>query len=136
MVRGSGMGTVRFAPGADGAMRLEASKMTMPALAETLSRFVDRPIIDMTELKGNYQVTLQLAMADMMNAARSAGMPVPPGAMMRGGPQGGPPTDSASDPAPSSIFAAVQQLGLRLEARKDAVETIVVDHLEKMPSEN
>lgn len=44
--------------------------------------------------------------------------------------------DAASDPGGLSIFAAVQQLGLKLEPRKVPVDFIVIDHLEKTPTEN
>jgi uncharacterized protein (TIGR03435 family) len=97
-------------------MHMEASRVTMPQLAETLSRFVDRPVVDMTELKGEYQVALEISMADLTTSARVAGLPgVPP---------------------PGSVFVAVQKLGLRLEPRKAQLETIVIDHLEKTPTEN
>jgi uncharacterized protein (TIGR03435 family) len=33
-------------------------------------------------------------------------------------------------------FAAVQTLGLKLDARKESVETIIVDHAAKIPTEN
>jgi uncharacterized protein (TIGR03435 family) len=36
----------------------------------------------------------------------------------------------------TTIFQSVQQLGLKLEARKAPVETIVVDHAEKSPTGN
>jgi uncharacterized protein (TIGR03435 family) len=42
----------------------------------------------------------------------------------------------AADPSGSSIFASVQQLGLKLDARKAPLPYIVVDHFEKMPTEN
>ena len=36
-----------------------------------------------------------------------------------------------------SLFTAVQsQLGLKLDAKKGSVELIVVDHVEKTPTEN
>jgi uncharacterized protein (TIGR03435 family) len=36
-----------------------------------------------------------------------------------------------------TIFTALQeQLGLKLEARKVPVEILVIDHVEKVPSEN
>lgn len=41
-----------------------------------------------------------------------------------------------SDPAGSSIFTSVQQLGLRLEPRKMPLEYIIIDHVEKTPTEN
>jgi uncharacterized protein (TIGR03435 family) len=33
-------------------------------------------------------------------------------------------------------FRAVQKLGLKLEARKAPFDTIIIDHLEKMPTDN
>jgi uncharacterized protein (TIGR03435 family) len=123
---------------ADGMMRWEFSKLSMEALVEVLSRFVDRPVVDMTELKGNYQVTLALSMEEMGNMARKAGaeagimMPMPGGG---GGDAAKAPSAAASAPS-SSVFSAVQALGLKLDARKAPVEVIVIDHLEKMPTEN
>jgi len=110
----------------NGMMHMENSKMPMPGLVEMLSRFVDKPVVDMTELKGEYQVGIDLSMEDMRNIARASGMG---GAMMLAGPA------EASDPS-SSIFTSVAQLGLKLEPRKSPIDLIVVDHLEKLPSEN
>jgi len=109
----------------------------MAAFAELLTRFVDRPVLDMTEMKGSYQVALDLPMQDLMAVARAQG--VMGGAF--GGPGGGAPgantaVPAASDPSGSAIFSAVQKLGLKLDGRKAVVETIVVDHLEKTPTEN
>ena len=135
VVRGGQAGTTRMTPGPDGTMHLEASRMKMSGLADMLSRFVDRPIVDMTELKGEYQVGLDLSMADILKAARAAGINVPAGGP--GGNAVNAPGDAASDPSGGgSIFTAVQQLGLRLEPRKNAIETVVVDHAERAPSEN
>jgi uncharacterized protein (TIGR03435 family) len=132
MSTGPGRGTTKMTM-ANGAMHMENSKMSMAQFAEVLSRFLDHPVVDMTEIKGNYQVALDLSMEDMMNAARSAGVQVPgPGA---GGQPGKGPAEAA-DPAGSSLFNNVQQLGLKLEPRKAPVDLIVIDHLEKLPTEN
>jgi uncharacterized protein (TIGR03435 family) len=89
----------------------------------------------MTGLKGNFQVALDVSRDNMFNVAKASGMnpfvSTNPGG--KGGP-GGP--AQASDPSGSSIFASVQNLGLRLEPRKMPLEHIVVDHLEKTPTEN
>jgi uncharacterized protein (TIGR03435 family) len=116
----------------DGKMHMEAAKMTMAGLADAASSFVGRPVVDMTELKGNYQVTLDLSMDDIKNVARTAGLNMP-GAT--GGNAANAPVDAA-DPSGSSIFASVQQMGLKLEARKAPLPYVVVDHFEKMPTEN
>jgi uncharacterized protein (TIGR03435 family) len=133
------VGPVKVSMSPDG-MRLERSNTTMAMFADMLSRFVDRPVMDMTELKGSYEVALTLSLDDMRNAVRSAGLMMGPGGMpgpAPGGEEGrGAAIASSSDPAPSTIFATVQQLGLKLEPRKLPVATIVVDHAEKMPTEN
>jgi uncharacterized protein (TIGR03435 family) len=133
-------GTMKMQMGEDGAMHLEAAKITMAGLAELLTNFVDRPVLDMTELKGAYQVTLELSMQEMMAAAQASGAMGGRGFGL-GGPGGGAPganvtVPTASDPSGDAIFQAVQKLGLKLDARKAPVETIVVDHLEKAPTEN
>lgn len=126
-------GKTRITPNQDGTLRMEMERMPMLGLAEMLSPFVDRPVVDMTELKGNYQVALDLTMDSVMNVARSAGVAVP-----QLGARGADPTRpaEASDPSSSSIFNSIQQLGLRLEARKAPAEFIVIDSIEKNPTEN
>jgi uncharacterized protein (TIGR03435 family) len=129
-------GQTKMTMGADGkTMHLETSKMSMAKMAEALSRFVDRPVVDMTELKGDYQVALDLSMQDMLDAARRAGAPVPPGPGPRGR-DAGALADAASDPSGGSVFASIQALGLKLEPRKSSIDLIVIDHAEKMPTEN
>jgi uncharacterized protein (TIGR03435 family) len=69
-------------------------------------------------------------------------VPPPPsagGAAASGvGTTGNTPLAGASDTETQpTIFAAVQsQLGLKLEQKKGQVDVIVVDHVEKVPTEN
>lgn len=131
-------GQMKVSMGDAGAMHMEFSKMKMADLVDVLNPFVDRPVLDMTELKGSYQVGLDLTLEDMMKVARSAGMgggvPVAqfqvPGATAPASP-----LNAASTPS-GSVFSAIEKLGLKLDPRKAAVEMIVVDHLEKTPTEN
>jgi uncharacterized protein (TIGR03435 family) len=125
------IGTTKITPGTDG-MRLEMSRISMPRLAVMLTPMLDRPVVDMTELKGNYQVALELPIDALLGMAKAAGV-VPPGLGPRGEP--GRPAD-ASDPSGGALFSSIQQLGLRLEARRAPVEFVVIDHVEKMPTEN
>jgi uncharacterized protein (TIGR03435 family) len=43
---------------------------------------------------------------------------------------------AASDPSSGAVFRAVQKLGLKLESRKARVEKLIIDHIEKNPTEN
>jgi uncharacterized protein (TIGR03435 family) len=136
MTGGADTGTVKISMGQGGMMRYEMARVTMAKLVEQLTPLLDRPVIDATEMTGAYQVAMEMSMMDMMAAARAQGanipgMPaMPPGA---GGAAGGP---VASDPSGGSIFASVQQMGLRLDSRKAPIEHIVVDSVDKNPTEN
>jgi uncharacterized protein (TIGR03435 family) len=126
-------GNAKISYGPSG-MHMEMEKMSMDKLAESLTPFVDRPVVDKTELKGNFQVALDLTMDDLKNVGRKYGAAMQgPGAAS--GDAGTLPSDAASEPS-GSIFKSVQQLGLKLESRKAPVDLIVIDHLEKMPTEN
>ena len=119
----------------------------MPPLAAMLTSLVDRPVIDRTGLKGAYQITLDLPFQSMFNviqniagngAFASGGFPGFPGGGFPGfgGPgNGGASPGAVSDPT-ASMFPTIQQLGLKLQPRKASVDTIVIDHLEKLPIEN
>ena len=62
----------------------------------------------------------------MLSLARAAGMNVP--SMPNNG--------GAAEPGNSSVFAAIQQYGLKLEPRRAPIDMLVIDHLEKTPTEN
>src|SRR5215471_2104050 len=142
VITGGPNGNMKMTVGENGAMRMEMSKVKMSALADMLAPFVDRPVVDETELKGNYQLALELPMQDLMKMAMArapelAGLAGPGGAGLSvAGGAAGAAAPVASDPSGGSIFQAVQQLGLKLEARKAPLDTIVVDHIEKSPTEN
>lgn len=136
-------GTMKVSPGQDGNMHLEASKITMASLTDLLTGFADRPVVDRTGLKGAYEVSLDLSIADLMSAARAKGallgnaVPMPEGAIAGPGPAGIPGAPAPSDPSGGgSLASALQKLGLKMEPRKLPVETVVVDHLDKTPTEN
>jgi uncharacterized protein (TIGR03435 family) len=137
---GSGMvintketGAMRMSPGENGGWRLEADKMTMETFALMLSQYVDRPVVDLTELKDKYQVALELSMDTLMAVAKKMGM----NAGITPGAAGSPtrPADAASEPSGSSLFNSVQQLGLKLDSRKLPYDILVIDHVERTPIE-
>ena len=123
----------KMVPSADGkTMHFEISGTTMAELAEGLSPMADHPIVDMTGLTGKYSLTLDISMQELMNIARAQGAAVPGG----GEGDASKPAELASDPGGSSIFTTIQTLGLKLESRKTPLSFVVVDSVEKMPTEN
>jgi len=133
-------GPIKVSEGTGRTMQLEARKATMAALADMLSRILDRPVVDATGLKGVYQLTLNLSQQDMHAMVEAAGV-MPPGPGMGGGDSHGAGSDApggtrGSDISGNSVFENIQQLGLKLEAGKGPMEMIVVDHLEKAPTKN
>jgi uncharacterized protein (TIGR03435 family) len=114
----------------NGVTMFEAEKIAMPDLALTLMPYVDgTPVVDMTGLKGYYQVAMRVPGSP--NSGRMGAR----GGMGRDAGDAGRPPDKAADPA-GSIFASVQKLGLKLEKRQAPIEYIVVEHLERDPTEN
>lgn len=91
-----------------------SGKIGMMYLAGLLSNMLDRPVVDMTELSGRYDVDLDWS--DTSETGSHA-------------------TLQADDPP--SIFTAIQEkLGLRLETRKTPVGIYAIDHVERVPTEN
>jgi uncharacterized protein (TIGR03435 family) len=125
-------GKMRMSMGPDRTMIMDAERMTMGALAEQLSSFVDRPVLDLTDLKDAYQVKLELSLDNLMQAAKAQGFQMPmlgPGRSDAG-------ANTASDPSGSSVFESLQKLGLKLEPCKMPMDTIVVDSAEKTSADN
>jgi len=109
--------------------RLEIRKMTMTVLASMLTRFVDRTVVDTTALKGSYDLTLDLAPEDytamLIRAAVNGGVVLSPRAQRA--------LDFASN---DPLSNPLQKYGLALESRKAPLDVIVVDSMQKAPTEN
>jgi uncharacterized protein (TIGR03435 family) len=92
--------------------RIVGPRVPMQVLALLLSRFERQLVLDRTGLSGRYQLKLEYTPDD-----RAAG--------------GG---DLAARP---SLSAALQeQLGLRLESRREPLDVVVVDRAERVPVDN
>jgi uncharacterized protein (TIGR03435 family) len=116
--------------------RLIGQQQTMLDLANRLTGQLSRPVNDETALKAKYDFTLTFSQEGLSGPMGPMGpMPPPPPA---GGAGGGAPSGTLSEvEPPPDLFSAVQvQLGLRLEPKKGPVGMIVIDHVEKTPSEN
>jgi uncharacterized protein (TIGR03435 family) len=82
---------------------LTSAETSTAELADVLGNILDRPVIDKTEYAGTFSMRLEFA-----------------------------PDTIADDTSRPSLFTALQDnLGLKLESRKDPAEVIVIDHAEK-----
>jgi uncharacterized protein (TIGR03435 family) len=99
-------------PGYHGAVAIKNEALSMPGLAADLSAFLDAPVDDATGLPGDYEIVFR----GMVGATS---------------------IEPTADSASLSIFDALpKQLGLRLTPRKDQVDVLVVDRMDKSPTEN
>lgn len=115
---GNEMRTMRLGPG-----ELTSSGASLDLLAAQLSARLGRPVVDKTDLKGNYAFNLHWTPDPSENERlKSADEPV-----FR---------EPLPDPNGPSLFTALQeQLGLKLVPNTERVPVLVIDHAEQ-PSEN
>jgi uncharacterized protein (TIGR03435 family) len=92
--------------------KLLAERVTMGDLAEKISEPLGRPVIDATGLKGHYDIHI-----DATAYMESSG-------------------NDSMDVKALLFNALQQQLGVKLESRKDTPEILVIDSVEKTPTEN
>lgn len=86
---------------------VRADNISIKTLAAMIAKPAGRPVVDQTGIEGNFDITLDCA------------------------PEG------ATDSSLPSIFTALQeQLGLKLIPQKVPVETLVIDHAERVPTGN
>jgi uncharacterized protein (TIGR03435 family) len=96
-------------------MKWHAKFVPMDYFAWRLGQVLDRPVLDLTKLKGGYDFDLAYTREPPPN--------LPEGALLNGEPV---------DTSGPSIFEALQkQLGLKLERQKGPVDVMVIDHVEK-----
>jgi uncharacterized protein (TIGR03435 family) len=88
----------------------------MPRFADSLAGYIDRPVLDNTQLRGEYDVKVEWAQEHPGERSPST-------------------LDSLREEvglAGPSLFTAVQeQLGLKLQSTKGPVEILIVDGAEK-----
>ena len=119
---------------ANSSFHLEASRMTMGDLAELLMKADagnGRAVVDMTGLKGSYEVILDIPIA----AVGGIAAPMDAG-VSNADAQGPRPAEAASDPGSGRMLRSLKSLGLELVNQKAPVEQVIVDHAEKTPTEN
>ena len=106
-----------------GTQRIEAARMTMSELAAVLAVNTGRPVLDRTKLAGVYSFSLELptdAYLVQIDALRQSSA-------------GG---TTKAEPVGVSALQSVEQLGLKLEARRILMDTTIIDHIDRVPREN
>jgi uncharacterized protein (TIGR03435 family) len=92
--------------------RIAAGGMPVGAITTPIQPIVGRPVLDRTGLTGRWDIELQFACAAGLQVAQD------------------------QPNAPASVFTAVQeQLGLKLESRREKMDVLVIDHVQ-MPTPN
>jgi len=108
--------------------RFEGKRMTAEMIASTLERYCDRPVLDSTRLTSTYDfvfdVTPEESQVLGIRAAVNAGIRLPPQ------------VTSLLDTGGNPLIAAVEQLGLKLDARRAPVEVLIVDEARRTPTDN
>jgi uncharacterized protein (TIGR03435 family) len=104
--------------------QLTATRMTMNEFASLLRLHAERPVLNNTGLTGFYQFKIELPAPDLTRIRQGVN------------PTGVNGNTTVSDPPRLSVFDAVERLGLRLEPRRSPIDVIVVDKMNRTPTEN
>ncbi len=115
----------------NGQIWFEYDSLTMDRFTRLLSQYLDRPVVDQTALKGNYQVSYEIDFKAVATGLMNKHL-------MSIGKSGGNPAemeDPSSDPT-DAISSSLKKLGLKLESRVLPCDVIVIDHIEKTPTGN
>jgi uncharacterized protein (TIGR03435 family) len=121
---GTGQPTCHPGQGVVGQVHVECANLTLQDLADLLPDlapgYIDRPVLNMTNIQGSYDFKL-----DWVPAPPRTSSPAPPAEPM---------PDLAGGP---TIFDTLKtRFGLELQDRKHSMPGIVVDHIERAPTEN
>ena len=105
-----------------GQTSIDARSMTMTQFANVLAIVLGRPVVDRSGIDGRFDIHLNLD---------------PQGVNLGNGFTGLTSDADQRDGAQPSIFSALQQqLGLRLQSHKEPTDVIVIDRLNRLPTDN
>jgi len=105
--------------------------LSISDFADRLGGLMPRPVIDRTGLTDKYDFVFEFT-PDL------SGIPLqspPPGSPVSV-PSAAAPLAGANEPGSNVAPALEKQLGLKLTGSKEKIEVIMVDHAEKIPTEN
>jgi uncharacterized protein (TIGR03435 family) len=106
-----------------------ARHITMTDFADTMTRFVDRTVIDATGVTGRYDISVKLTReeydATLLRSAVNAGIRLPPQVLR------------ALDSAPANpVGPALEAAGLAFDSRRAPLDVIVVESVLREPLAN
>lgn len=108
---------------------LVGTKLSLAQFADTLTNFVDRPVIDSTKTPGNYDFKLPLTQEDfqgmLIRSAVKNGVVLPPQV-----------TRLLDTAGIGSLHDALGAAGLALRDRRSPLDVVIVDSMAKAPTEN
>ena len=122
----------------DGVITMTCHNMTMDELANGLRSmapaYIDKPVVNLTELKGPYDFKLGWTPRGQLMGTAGGRGGAPEGAAS---PEGAAINVSEPTAGGLAVFDAVaKNLGLKLESTKHAIPVIVVDKVNRTPTEN
>ena len=100
--------------------------MTMAELASILTPNIGEPVVDGTGLKGIYQFTIALPRDEAYRQAMRASLPW----FAQNS------TSADWEPETDRTLKAVEELGLELQRRRVPVDVLVIDSIQRRPTEN
>jgi uncharacterized protein (TIGR03435 family) len=109
--------------------KFEGRKLTMARLADALNNFVERPVVDQTKTAGEFDLSFEVTPEDyqamLVRAAVNNGVQLPPIALR-----------ALENGSNASLMDALRTAGLSLQPRRAPLEVLVVDSVERAPTEN
>jgi uncharacterized protein (TIGR03435 family) len=123
---------------ADGGREYTCRNVTMAQFAERLrgaaQGYIDHPVVDFTGLAGSYDFSARWAPRGRTLGRAAA---VPTGSGDSASAVAGPASSSPDPTAELTVFEALErQLGLKLAVKKHPMAVVVIDHVERKPTEN
>jgi uncharacterized protein (TIGR03435 family) len=103
-------------------VRITATSATLSSLADVMSKFTEKPVVDMTGIDGSYEIEFTFV-------PENARTLVPPGTTAPDG------REIFSEPG-IALVDALRKQGLKIENRKAPIEILTVNHLEHLPTDN
>jgi uncharacterized protein (TIGR03435 family) len=109
--------------------KFEGRKLTMTRLAEALNNFVENPVVNQTKTDGEFDLSFDVTPEDyqamLVRAAVNNGVQLPPIALR-----------ALENGSNASLIDALRAAGLSLQSRRAPLDVLVIDSIERTPTEN